>query len=192
MEMIGSRNGALLLKRAATIADHEESSDRRAQIIDGDLWSFAPPTMDHQVASMELGTLLAPERDRVDGTGWVILPSIGLKLGPRNVFLPDLAGWRRTRMPTVPDVTYCELAPDWVCEVMSSSTRPFDLGKKREVYATARVRHWWFIEPTIQTVSIFELVGSGYQLIGSAQEDDRIALAPFLDLTLDLSKLWRR
>jgi Uma2 family endonuclease len=193
MEMSDDPDGVFLFKRDATLADHEVArEEHRAQIIDGDLWLFAPASLVHQISSGELFTSLLPVRDPVDGSGWVIAQEINLKLGPRSVFSPDLTGWRRSRMPSIPDVTYVEIVPDWVCEILSPSTRRFDLGKKREVYAKAGVEHLWFIEPRIQTVSAFGLVGSGYQLIGSAQEDDRIALAPFLDLILDLAKLWRR
>lgn len=41
----------------------------------------------------------------------------------RDVLVPDLAGWRRERMPELPRVPYFELAPDWVCEVLSSAPR---------------------------------------------------------------------
>lgn len=36
--------------------------------------------------------------------------------------MPDLASWRRARMPELPDVAFFELAPDWACEMLSPST----------------------------------------------------------------------
>ncbi len=191
--MSDDRDGTYLLKRDASLADYEEArEEHRAQLIEGDLWIFAPASDGHQGAAIELGTLLAPERERVDGSGWVILPDINLRLAPRNVFSPDFSGWRRSRMPTIPEITYVELVPDWVCEILSPSTRKFDLGTKREVYGKAGVEHLWFIEPRTQTVTVYGLVGSNYALIGSAQESDIVALAPFQGTTLDLAKLWRR
>jgi Uma2 family endonuclease len=192
VDMSDDPDGTFLLKRDATIAEYEEARDKhRAQIIDGDLWLFAPASVKHQIASIELASLLTPVRDPVDGSGWVILQDINLKIGTRHVFSPDLSGWRRSRMPTAPDVTYVELVPDWICEILSPSTRRFDMGKKREAYANAGVEHLWFIEPKIQTVSVFGLVGDGYRLVGSAQEDDNVPLAPFLDIALNIAKLWR-
>ena len=35
----------------------------------------------------------------------------------------------------LPDTAYFTLAPDWVCEVLSASTRRLDLHEKRPVYA---------------------------------------------------------
>ena len=65
--------------------------------------------------------------------------------------MPDLAGWRRERMPDYPDTAYVTLAPDWVCEVLSSSTRKVDLHEKRPIYAREGVAHLWLIEPTDRT-----------------------------------------
>ena len=55
--------------------------------------------------------------------------------------MPDRAGWRRERMPDYPDTAYFTLAPDWVCEVLSASTRRLDLREKRPDYAREGVAH---------------------------------------------------
>jgi Uma2 family endonuclease len=36
-----------------------------------------------------------------------------------DVLVPDIAGWRRERMPALPGTAYFTLAPDWLCEVLS-------------------------------------------------------------------------
>ena len=62
--------------------------------------------------------------------GWLIVNEPELHLSD-DVVVPDIAGWRRLRMPVYPPGAYVTLAPDWVCEVLSPSTRKFDLGQKR-------------------------------------------------------------
>ena len=47
--------------------------------------------------------------------GWWILVEPELHLA-QDVLVPDLAGWRRARMPDLPRGAFLELAPDWVCE----------------------------------------------------------------------------
>lgn len=87
------------------------------------------------------GALLAAEACRL------MLREPELHLGP-DVFVPDLAGWRRERMPEVPvDLPYFVLPPDWACEVLSPSTAAFDRGRKLFSYAREEVRHVWIIEP---------------------------------------------
>ena len=58
--------------------------------------------------------------------GWWIIFEPELHLG-EDILVPDLAGWRRERMPDYPDTAFVSLPPDWVCEVLSASTRRLDL-----------------------------------------------------------------
>jgi Uma2 family endonuclease len=60
---------------------------------------------------------------------------------------PDLAGWRRERMPEMPLVPAFTLAPGWVCEVLSPSTEALDRGEKMESYAREGVGHLWRVSP---------------------------------------------
>ena len=102
-----------------------------AEIIDGALYTHPRPAPVHTVASSVLGGELGPpfHRGRGGPGGWWILDEPELHLG-EDVLVPDLAGWRRERMPELPGTAYFTLAPDWVCEVLSSSTRKVDLHEK--------------------------------------------------------------
>ena len=74
-----------------------------------------------------------------DPGGWHLAIEPELHFGA-DVLVPDLAGWRRERMPVFPDAPFFDLAPDWVCEILSPSTRRFDLTEKRALYAPERRR----------------------------------------------------
>ena len=112
-----------------------------------------------------------------------------LHLG-EDILMPDLAGWRRERMPEYPDTAYVTLAPDWVCEVLSASTRRLDLQGKRPVYAREEVRHLWLVEPTDRTLEAFELREGEWVLIAAAKDDDPISVRPFDAVTFSLGDLW--
>ena len=60
-----------------------------------------------------------------------------------DILVPDLAGWRRERLPEYPDAAFFDLAPDWVCEVLSPGTRRIDQVGKRVIYAREGVGHLW-------------------------------------------------
>ena len=60
-------------------------------------------------------------RGRGGPGGWLILVEPELHLGP-DILVPDIAGWRRERVPTLPEEPHFSLAPDWLCEVLSPST----------------------------------------------------------------------
>src|SRR6185437_14097990 len=113
------------------------------EIIDGDLYAFPRPRSIHARAITRLIRQLGGADDDDSPEGWIILAEPEVKIG-KHLLVPDLAGWRRARMPVLPDITVFKLAPDWVCEGLSPSTAWLDKGRKREIYAKAGVGHLWF------------------------------------------------
>ncbi|HEY1549773.1 MAG TPA: Uma2 family endonuclease [Kofleriaceae bacterium] len=159
------------------------------EIIDGNLYAFPRPRVIHVRAITRLSRQLGDYDDDDSPHGWVILAEPEVKLG-KHLLVPDLAGWRRERMPEIPDVTAIRLAPDWVCEGLSPSTAWLDRGRKREIYAKAGVAHVWFADPGFRTVDVLELDGKSYRTVKSGAGDARIALRPFR--AIELGKLWQR
>jgi Uma2 family endonuclease len=64
-----------------------------------------------------------------------------------DILVPDLGGWRRTRLRRVPDEAYFSVAPDWICEVLSPATYRLDRVKKLRIYAREGVAHAWLVHP---------------------------------------------
>ena len=146
--MAASRNEALARPRATYQDVLDAPAHQVAEIIDGTLYTHPRPAPPHTIAASFLGVELgAPfSKGRGGPGGWWILTEPELHLGD-EVLVPDLAGWRRERMPDRPETAYFPLAPDWACEVLSASTRRTDLQHKRPVYARERVAHLWLIGP---------------------------------------------
>ena len=121
-----------------------------AEIVNGRLVTHPRPAPRHLRASSRLGGELDGPFDQGRGGpgGWWILDEPELHLGPQ-VLVPDLAGWQRERMPSLPETAWFELAPDWVCEVMSPSTARIDRVEKLPIYAAAGVGHVWHIDPIL-------------------------------------------
>ena len=123
--------------RRATYQDVLDAPEHRvAELIDGTLHTHPRPAPPHAVASSSLGSdlLTTFQFGRGGPGGWWIIFEPELHVGD-DILVPDLAGWRRERMAELPDTAYFALAPDWVCEVLSASTRKLDLHEKRPVYA---------------------------------------------------------
>jgi Uma2 family endonuclease len=121
--------------------------------------------------------------------GWWILDEPELHLGP-DVLVPDLAGWRRERLPVFPDAPWFELAPDWACEVLSPGTRRLDLTDKRDIYGAAGIGHLWLIDPGARTLEAFAL-RDGAWVLGTALKDDaELRVPPFEAVGFPLSALW--
>jgi Uma2 family endonuclease len=120
---------------------------------------------------------------------WHFAHAPELHLGP-DFLVPDLAGWRRERMPTYPDVPFFTLGPDWACEVLSPSTRRFDLTEKRELYRQQGVAHLWLVDPDARTLEALTLTAGAWTLTAAFQDGDTIRAAPFEALTFPLNALW--
>ncbi|MBZ4375106.1 Uma2 family endonuclease [Corallococcus sp. AS-1-6] len=181
-----------MTRKPATYADLEAlPSNQVGEIVNGELYASPRPASRHAVAASHLGgELYAPfDRGRSGPGGWIILTEPELHLG-QDVLVPDLAGWRRERMPRVPDVVGFTLAPDWLCEVLSPSTSRLDRFRKLPVYAREGVRHVWLVDPLQYTLEVFRLEGSHYLLVGTHQDAETVHAEPFEALPLELKVLW--
>jgi Uma2 family endonuclease len=168
---------------------------RVAEIIDGEVVTSPRPGAPHTRAASRLGMKLGGPFDLGEGGpgGWVILDEPELHLGsPVDVVVPDLAAWRRERLPQMPDTAAFELAPDWVCEVLSASTAALDRTAKMRIYAREHVGHVWLIEPIAQTLEVFRNVGPGWELLQSHRGTEAVRAAPFDAVEIDLGVLWAR
>ena len=162
------------------------------EIVNGRLIASPRPAVRYANASSVLGGLLmGPFRFGVGGPGgWVILDEPELHLGD-DVLVPDLAGWRRERMPRLPKrEAALGLAPDWVCEVLSPSTEADDPADKMPVYAREGVGHVWLVDPEIDTLEFFRLESGRWTLLTTERGARLVRLEPFDALDLDLSMLW--
>jgi Uma2 family endonuclease len=164
-----------------------------SEIIDGVLITSARPASRHAHAASVLGVELGGpfHRGRSGPGGWVILDEPELQLGP-HILVPDLAGWRRDRMPQLPDVARFELPPDWVCEVLSPSTQALDRADKLPIYAAHGIGNAWLVDPIAQTLEVFRLESGRWSLLGTHRDDAVVRAEPFDAKDLELSALWAR
>ena len=164
-----------------------------AEIINGELVTSPRPASPHARAASSIGGELYGPFDRGRGGpgGWVILDEPELHL-LGHVLVPDLAGWQRARMPEMPDATAFELAPDWVCEVLSPSTAAIDRADKVPIYARAGVGHVWLVDPILKTLEARRLDAGSYRLLATSRGDVNARIEPFDAVELELSALWSR
>jgi Uma2 family endonuclease len=180
------------LKTGATYDDLREVPDHFvAEMFDGDLYASPRPAVPHARAASVLGMELgdAFDRGRSGPGGWLILYEPELHFG-KDVLVPDLAAWRRARMPEAPADAYITLAPDWVCEVLSPSTEAIDRGKKLRIYAREGVGHVWLLDPLRRTLEVLARESVAWSSLGTHEGRARVRAVPFDAIELDLSSLW--
>jgi Uma2 family endonuclease len=163
-----------------------------AEIIDGELHLSPRPAKPHTAAASALGEELGPPFKRGRGVpgGWILLDEPELHL-QADILVPDLAGWRRERMPSmVDDEPFFTLAPDWVAEVVSPRSAKYDRTDKLKIYARERVPWAWIVDPLQRTLEVLRLGEDGWTLRGSWRDDTKVRAEPFDAIELDLALLW--
>jgi Uma2 family endonuclease len=180
-------------KRRATYEDVLAAPEHLvAEVVGGVLYTHPRPAMPHTRTASRLGDLLGGPFDRGrDGPGgWVILDEPELHLHD-DIVVPDLGGWRRTRLPRVPmEAAFISLPPDWVCEVLSPGTQAFDRSDKLDVYAREGVAHAWLIDPLAKMLEVWRLEREKWLRVATWRDAAVVRAEPLDAVDLELAALW--
>ena len=181
------------LERRATYQDVLAAPEHFiAEVIHGVLHLNPRPAKPHAAAASALGEELGPpfKRGRGGPGGWILLDEPELHLGA-DIVVPDLGGWRRSRMPVLTnDEPFFTLAPDWICEVLSPRTSKVDLTEKLPLYAREGVPHAWIVDPLQRTLEARRLEGGKWLILDVWRDDAKVCAEPFEAFELDLAVLW--
>lgn len=183
---------AKTVTRPATYEDLLKVPDHLvAEIVEGELYASPRPSGAHGRAMGAVFSALVRKFDEGDGGpgGWWIAVEPEIHLD-RDVFVPDIAGWRRERVPEYASGPAWEVAPDWVCEVLSPKTARFDRIVKLPKYAQHQVAWAWLIDPQLQTLEIFRLRNGQWVLAATHAGDEVIRPEPFDAVDFSLGSLW--
>jgi len=140
------------------------------EIIDGELTVTPRPSRSHIYTASSLDKKLGPPYQFGEGGG--------------------PGGWKQERFPRAEDHNWISVAPDWVCEVLSSNTARFDRVKKMPVYARHEVSFCWLIDPVLTTLEVFKLESGRWFLFGAYAGAQKVRVEPFSAIEIDLSLLW--
>jgi Uma2 family endonuclease len=168
--------------------------EKVAEILAGELFVSPRPAGFHALAgSLVGGDLLGPFHRKPGGPGgpggWIILDEPELHLGD-DVVVPDVAGWRRDRMPKVENVPFFTLPPDWVCEVASPRTRRADRLLKMPIYAREKVPWLWLVEPLDRLLEVYRLDGPGWRVEATFGGNGMVRAPPFDAIEIELGRWW--
>ena len=182
-------------ERLATYADLMRlPEDVRAEILAGRIVTAPAPLPRHSRAQRSLGGFIGGPFDDDDGMGgpggWWIFVEVDIQLAPHDVVRPDLAGWRRERLPDPGDLRPITVPPDWICEVLSPSTAVYDRVTKRDLYARHGVAYDWIVDVDARTLEAFALEGGRWVLLGNHDEHALARIAPFAEIELPVGRLF--
>jgi Uma2 family endonuclease len=169
--------------------------DCRAELIDGQIVYRVQPSSEHSEFQTNLTASMWEIIRRGSGggsgqPGWWIRTEINVRYSERkHGFTHDIAGWRRDKHPEKPKGKWVDVAPDWVCEILSGN-RLDDLVTKRWVLHSHEVAHYWVVDTDTKTISIHRWHAEGYLLVKDACLGEKLALEPFTGIEFDVSFLF--
>jgi Uma2 family endonuclease len=178
----------------ATLADWLALPEhRRAELIDGELIEKALPTFEHGRAQGHTVGALGGAFDRRGGGsggpgGWWLATEVDIVLDGRG-YRPDVAGWRRERMPSPGKERPVAIRPDWLCEIVSESNRAVDTVTKLRRYHQAGVPHYWILDQVDRTLTVHRHTPDGYLVALRAVAEERVRAEPFDAIELQVAVL---
>jgi len=183
---------------AGKLATYEDllhlGQDVRAEIIAGHVVVTPAPLPRHSNSQGSLRRFIGGPFHDDDGRGgpggWWIFVEVDVRLAAHDIVRPDLAGWRRDRLPRPGNIRPIEVPPDWVCEVCSPSTEAQDRVTKRALYAKHGVTHYWIVDPEARTVEALELQAGRWVELGAWDDTAMARIPPFSEVELELARLF--
>lgn len=165
------------------------------EVVDGVLYTMGRPAPAH--ANVEKGVLIdlsgGPRGGGPPPLAWYIQAEVEIRFANDEKAVPDVSAWRSERIAGHRNDNPIRIVPDWVCEVLSDSTRKKDLGPKRDMYARQGVGHLWIVDPDAHVLEAFVLGSERrWELLGTWVEDAVAEVAPFDGTPLSLGRWWLR
>ncbi|GAB4203314.1 MAG: hypothetical protein OHK0013_17380 [Sandaracinaceae bacterium] len=183
---------------ARKLASYEDllalPEDVRAEVIRGSIEVAPAPLPRRSKVQGALRGFIGKPFDDDDGAGgpggWWILLEVDVRLSRHDVVRPDLAGWRRERLPDPWDMRPIDVMPDWVCEVTSPSNARHDRVTKAKLYLAAGVPSLWLVDPDTRVLEALVREGERWLEAGRFSDGDVVRIPPFEAVELDVARIF--
>ena len=157
----------------------------RAELIDGQIYYMAPPSMKHQRISTRIAGIIDQYIRERNGKCEVFSAPFAVYLDEfSNTYVePDISV---ICDPDKLNEKGCKGAPDWVIEIVSPSSRSMDYLIKLLKYQSAGVREYWIVDPEKNAVLVYDLeheLTEQYTMQGAAK------VHIYEDLTIDFGSM---
>jgi len=172
-----------------TLDDLLDTPDERVELIDGVIVQRPMARMEHGLAQHRASVELGPFDHPSGPGGWWIASEISVSYSAHQCPTHDLAGWRKERLPGRPRGVV-EVAPDWVCEIVSLGHERKDTLTLFLLLQRHQVPHYWLIWPEDRTLIAWQLDGQSYRVIASVAlsgaEEVKMRIPPFEAVEIDV------
>jgi len=155
---------------------------RRYELYDGEVFVVPSPILLHQVVAMRLWRILDDYAAQTGG--FAVASPMDVVFSAFDVVQPDIVFLTSDSMRTVSLMDRVRQPPDLAVEVLSPATASNDRGRKMRMCQRYGVPEYWIVDPVEETIEIYRLAESAYELVGtfSGTEDMSSAVLPNLTL----------
>ena len=168
--------------------------DARVEIIGGEIVPKDAAKHEHSAAQGGMTSQVWLPFSRLPGHGgpggWWFGTEAEVEYEPHELYLHDVAGWRRERSPERPTGRPVRIAPDWVCEILSPSNWANDTVTKFATMQRHAVPHYWILDVEHRILTVYRWKDGAYVVAAHAQPGERAALEPFDAVTVDVGVLF--
>jgi hypothetical protein len=153
------------------------------------------PSAEHSDARLGLAAALREHFHRPAGGsaapgGWWILGQVELDLDGDEVVRPDLAGWRRERVPERPRGSPLQSRPDWLCHVLERSSACDSAAHNMDLVQRSGIPFYWVVDVERGVLTAHRLVGRSYALVIEASRWQLVRAEPFDAIEIRMGALF--
>lgn len=173
-----------------TYQDYRElpNDQKSYQLIGGKLLMVPAPSTRHQNVSRNL-EFIVWSFVKSHNLGMVYYAPIDVVFSSTDVVQPDIVFIARNRLAIVKEKGIFG-APDWVIEIVSSSSSKIDIKLKKDLYERFAVREYWIVYPEDERVEVYFLKGGDYKLRGVFLRNDTLQVSTIEKLTVNLEEVF--
>jgi len=173
-----------------TYEDYRELPDDQKiyQVIGGKLFMVPAPSTRHQNISRNLEFIIW-SFVKNHNLGEVYDAPIDVVLNSVNVVQPDIVFIAKNRLAIVKEKGIFG-APDWVIEIVSSSTSKIDIKLKKDLYERFGVREYWIVYPEDEKAEVYLLEGGNYKLKGAFLKHDTLQVRTIEGFRINLEEVF--
>jgi Uma2 family endonuclease len=180
----------------ATATDlHALPEHVRAELIHGSIVEKAAPSAEHSGSQFAISMAIGRRFQRRPGGrwpgGWWFATEAEVEYETHEVYVHDVAGWRRDRVTDPPTGRPVRIRPDWACELLSPSNAKRDRVDKFQVLHRNQVPFYWIADPLEQTLIVHRWQPKGYLVSLTASAGDIVRAEPFDAVELRVATLFR-
>jgi len=163
--------------------DHLPDGPPYYELIHNQIIEMPPPTTFHQSIGGKIHLFIGMYLLKYP-IGRLYFAPVNILLDDFNVLQPDLLFIVNERLSIITEKRI-EGAPDWVCEILSPSTRKNDLTVKKELYQNHCVKEYWIVDPSNRSVEV--LVNQGQIFVSHCQANGLMPIRSTIFTELELS-----